>query len=113
MSENPYESPKGGGPQPAPVSTWHSLGLTFALGNLGVWEIGVLLNFFGGTIDQLGAVLCRMAFALAPVLILVTVVDALISRAASPSRSWNLYGPSAAIVAFLVISWQTAISARY
>ena len=96
-----------------PTSRWSVLAinagsLLVVLNSLG-FALGVFLDSFGGTIDQIGAQFCRLTFPLAFVLIPITLVHSAVGLAARPRRL-DVLGPWLAIMSAAVLA---AISNPY
>ena len=91
--------------EPARRRIW-SIGIAAVAINLGIWELGVFFNYFGGTIDEVGAGLCIATYHLAPLLVVLTLLYALIRRYLLPIHQWDLYGPLCAVMACILINAQ-------
>lgn len=71
------------------------------LNSLG-FALGVYLNSFGGTIDQIGAFLCRTTYPIAFILVPVSLMISVAGFASRPRRI-DVLGPWLAIMSVLVI----------
>ena len=117
LNGNPYQSPTNTAGTTSQTTSpqirrW-SLGLSCALLNFAVWQVGIYLDRFGGQIDMFGAMLCRTSWFLAPLVIAATLLYSPIRRYALPVRSWDFYGPAISILAYVIMHWQSHLSMRY
>lgn len=87
--------------------------MSVVLLNFAVWHLGVLGDFFGGTIDDVGAVLCRATWFTAPLLIAGALVYSPVRRFLLPARTWDFYGPSIAILSYVIMQWEVHLATRY
>ena len=71
--------------------------------NYALFYAGMRLDAFGGTIDALGAFLCRTTWAAGGLLIPVGITYSFVRRFLLPARRWDLYGAGLAIVLHLVV----------
>jgi len=79
-----------------------SLAVLAVIANHAVFFFGVFLDRFGGWIDQFGAVLCRATYALAGPLVIAACLYSAIRRHVLPRRIWDFYGPSLALIGYLL-----------
>jgi|APSaa5957512622_1039677.scaffolds.fasta_scaffold207940_2 hypothetical protein len=110
---NPFEPPKIDSKPQDNISilqairkriTWGVIAPTIAYV---VWRIGVHCDNYGGAIDQLGAILCRLSTLAALILIPATCITSIGSRLNPSKCKWDLYGPALAVLLFLHILYET------
>ena len=80
-----------------------SIGIIAVLINFVVWHVGILFNYWGGLIDEIGAGLCRVTFVIAIFLIPLTIIYSFLRRYIFSAHRWDRYGPILAIVGFSII----------
>ncbi|HUG71467.1 MAG TPA: hypothetical protein VMM76_27225 [Pirellulaceae bacterium] len=79
-----------------------NLGALLVVLNSVGFAFGVFLDSFGGTIDQIGAQLCRTTYPIAFMLIPVTLVISAVGLAWRPRR-FDILGPWLAIMSVLIL----------
>lgn len=71
--------------------------------NYALFYAGVRLDAFGGTIDALGAFLCRTTWVAGGLLVPASITYSFVRRFLLPIGRWDLYGPGLAAVLHLIV----------